>query len=515
MTNQEINEKIKQAFSNAVPDVLDAVLTECTNQEGKVIVMTEKRKIPSLKKWAIGIAAAFVLCIGGAAGFGAYQTNYAVDSTVSLDVNPSIEITVNQKERVLAVDAKNEDGKKVIGDMDFKGSDLDVTLNALIGSMLKNGYLSDIANSILVSVDNSDPDKSARLQERLAEEINKMLQTDTFSGAVLSQTISSDSDLQKLADKYGITLGKAQLIQQIISKDTRHTFEELVSLTINELNLLSKSGSITLDNVDSVGTASDKAYIGEKKAKAAALSHAGLSAEEITRYTCKLDSEDGIIVYEIEFSGGGYEYEYDIHAVSGVVLKYEKEPDEDYVAPKEPDKDTAQTPDAGTTPDTSQTPDTGTTPDTSQTPGTGTTPDTSQTPDTGTTPDTSQTPGTGTTPDTSQTPDTGTTPDTSQTPNTGTTPGSGQVPNGGHHHGQGDGGYHHAEGCIGEARAKEAACAHAGVAVGDITKYKCELDTEDGVCVYEIEFDCGGYEYEYEVDAASGAIINYEKENDD
>ena len=69
MTNQEIDNKIRQAFSNAAPDVLDAVLTECASQEGKVIVMTEKRKVSSLKKWAVGIAAAFVLCIGGTAGF--------------------------------------------------------------------------------------------------------------------------------------------------------------------------------------------------------------------------------------------------------------------------------------------------------------------------------------------------------------------------------------------------------------------------------------------------------------
>ena len=132
MTNQEIDNKIRQAFSNAAPDVLDAVLTECASQEGKVIVMTEKRKVSSLKKWAVGIAAAFVLCIGGTAGFRVYQANYTVASTVSLDVNPSVEITVNEKERVLAVDAKNEDGKNIIGDMDFKGSDLDVALNALV-----------------------------------------------------------------------------------------------------------------------------------------------------------------------------------------------------------------------------------------------------------------------------------------------------------------------------------------------------------------------------------------------
>ena len=62
--------------------------------------------------------------------------------------------------------------------------------------------------------------------------VNKMcirdrLQTDQFSGAVLGQTISQNEDLQKLADRHGITLGKAQLIQQIISQNTRYTFEKM------------------------------------------------------------------------------------------------------------------------------------------------------------------------------------------------------------------------------------------------------------------------------------------------
>ncbi|MCD7858951.1 MAG: PepSY domain-containing protein, partial [Firmicutes bacterium] len=63
---------------------------------------------------------------------------------------------------------------------------------------------------------------------------------------------------------------------------------------------------------------------------------------------------------------------------------------------------------------------------------------------------------------------------------------------------------------VGEAAAKAAALSHAGVSADSITKYKCELDTDKGVQVYEIEFDCGGYEYEYEINAATGAILSYE-----
>ena len=70
-------------------------------------------------------------------------------------------------------------------------------------------------------------------------------------------------------------------------------------------------------------------------------------------------------------------------------------------------------------------------------------------------------------------------------------------------------------GDIGEARAKEAVMSHAGVAEADIRDYKIERDTDDGIGVYEIEFKAGGYEYDYEVKAADGAILKNQKEIDD
>jgi len=334
MTNDRLESKIKQAFENATPDLLDAILEKSEQQKGKVIYMEQKRNKSSLKRLA-AIAAALVLCITGAVGYEAYA-NLAVDSIIALDVNPSIELTVNGKERVISVNPLNEDAKVVVGEMDFKGSDVDVAVNALIGSMLRNGYINDMANSILLSVNNDDLAKGAELQSRLSAEINHLLQTETFKGAVLSQNITADDELNKLAQQHGITAGKARLVQQIAAQNTMHTFEELAPLSINELNLLSSGG--TLDNVNSVGSASDKAYIGEAAAKAAAIAHAGVQESDITRYEAEMDYERGTMVYEIEFHHQGREYDYDIDAVTGEVLWNGSERDDDYRPIKQPEK---------------------------------------------------------------------------------------------------------------------------------------------------------------------------------
>ena len=69
-------------------------------------------------------------------------------------------------------------------------------------------------------------------------------------------------------------------------------------------------------------------------------------------------------------------------------------------------------------------------------------------------------------------------------------------------------------GYIGESKAKQIALAHAGVSEGSIREFECELDREDGIMVYEIDFECGNYEYEYEINAATGEIVKYDIEEE-
>ena len=57
MKNREMEEKIKTAFQHAAPDVLESVLSDCGEQKGTVITLTEKKKIRWIKA-ASGIAAA-------------------------------------------------------------------------------------------------------------------------------------------------------------------------------------------------------------------------------------------------------------------------------------------------------------------------------------------------------------------------------------------------------------------------------------------------------------------------
>ena len=68
---------------------------------------------------------------------------------------------------------------------------------------------------------------------------------------------------------------------------------------------------------------------------------------------------------------------------------------------------------------------------------------------------------------------------------------------------------------IGYAKAKSIALDHAGVSENQAYDMDIELDDEDGTLVYEVEFKSGNMEYDYEIDAASGAVLKHEAELDD
>ena len=324
MKSKEVNKAIRQAFTHAVPDVLDGVLSECREQKGTVTVMTEKKQL----HWGIKLAAmAAVLALIVGIGFGAgnYKINHTVTSTISLDVNPSIELRVNRHEWVLEAVALNEDAAVVLGEMDLTGSRLDVAVNAVIGSMVRNGYITELSNSVLISVDSEKETDAKALQEKLTLEISELLHTQNFDGAVLSQTVEQESELREKAKQYGITVGKAQLVDKITKMDLRYSFADLATLSVHQLNLLVDQKAEQGGGLEIVGKPSEKNYIGRDAAKAAAVKHAGLTEEQVEYASVLLEFEDGTMVYEVEFCVDGWEYDYEINAKDGTVLNSEKE----------------------------------------------------------------------------------------------------------------------------------------------------------------------------------------------
>lgn len=320
MTERDIELKLKTAVEACTPDVLDKVLAGCNEQNTGNVVSFHKRKTPLRK--LVAIAAAFAV-VAGIGVFGFFnQTSNRVVSTVAFDVNPSIELKLNKKEEIVSANALNEDGKKILDGMNLKGVDARTATNAIVGSLLKNGYIDELANSILLSVEDEDIAHGEKLQTELENEINAILSGASVNAAVLSQYVDGN-DVDGLSKQYQISHGKAALVKQIIAANSTYQMEELVALSVNELNLILSNSKNNVTGVHATGTASDGAYIGAESAKAAALKHAGVAESGIRDLEIEMDYEHHRMVYEVEFNTVNGEYEYDIDAKTGEVVSYQ------------------------------------------------------------------------------------------------------------------------------------------------------------------------------------------------
>ena len=71
-------------------------------------------------------------------------------------------------------------------------------------------------------------------------------------------------------------------------------------------------------------TGGQAAAVTEEQARETALSHAGLTADQVTFVRSELDRDDGRLMYDVEFYTSDYkEYDYEIDAATGEILSYD------------------------------------------------------------------------------------------------------------------------------------------------------------------------------------------------
>ena len=406
MTNEKMEQRLAAALKKTAPDDVNGVLSRCEERKGTVIPMTTKKT--ASRKWTSLIAACLaVMLLGGGGVF--YQRANAVASVVSLDVNPSIELKVNRSEKVLACTPLNADAKAILADMsngaDLKGAKLDVAVNAIVGSLVRNGYLDSISSAIMISVEDKDTARAEKLQRELTSTVDGVLQTSESRASVLTQTLTQDAGLEQQARENNISTGKAALVNRVLALNSSLKFDALAELSVEELKDLAEAGAPAMP----IGTdkAMDLAAAAFGKASAAKMAYSAVDPE--------LDESPAH--YEVEIkSQSGEEFEYKLDAYTGAILESKREAEDGTetpaVQPSRPEPSAAV---------------------------------------------------------------------------------------------QG----------IGYAKAKSIALNHAGVSENEAYDMDIELDDEDGILVYEVEFKSGGMEYSYEINAATGAILKHETELDD
>ena len=313
MTNEKMERQLAAALEKTAPDDMSGVLSRCETRKGTVINMPTMKT--AKRKWTILVAAclAVVLLAGGGV---LYQQANAVASVVSLDVNPSIELKVNSSEKVLVCTPLNEDAKAILADMsngaDLKGAKLDVAVNAIVGSLVRNGYLDSISSAIMISVEDKDAARAEKLQRELTSTVDGVLQTSEAKAAVLTQTLTQDAAREQQARENNISTGKAALVNRVLAINPALKFDALAKLSVEELKDLAEAGAPAMP-------------IGKDAAAYAAEQYAGTTA--LDSVTAEVDSEldEFPAHYEVELHTAWGEFEYLVDAYTGKVLSGQKD----------------------------------------------------------------------------------------------------------------------------------------------------------------------------------------------
>ena len=315
MTNEKMEQRLASAVEKTAPNDVNGVLSRCDERKGTVIPMTTKKT--TKKRWTTLAAACLALVLLGGGGI-FYQQAHAVASVVSLDVNPSIELKVSKSEKVLVCTPLNEDAKAILADMgdgaDLKGAKLDVAVNAIVGSLVRNGYLNSISSAIMISVEDNDTARAEKLQRELTSTVDGVLQTSESRASVLTQTLTQDAGLTQQARENSISTGKAALVNRVLALNPALKFDALAKLSVEELKDLAEAGAPAMP----IGT--DKAM----DIAAAAFGKASTAKMAYSEVDPELDESPAH--YEVEIkSQTGEEFEYKVDAYTGAILESKRE----------------------------------------------------------------------------------------------------------------------------------------------------------------------------------------------
>lgn len=326
MKRKQTEERVRVAADKITPDSYTQILSACgweQDERDMEIPAAGKRRKHIYRRYGSVVLAAAVLLAINLTGIRYYLGG---STRISLDVNPSILLQINRLNRVTRAEALNEEGKALLEEMKLKGTDIHGAVDALVGAMLKAGYLSETENSVLLSILDEKEARGEKLQQELALSARQAFDSVQMEGAVISQNLSGDeTQFQKLAEEYHVSEGKAALAFAVASQNTSMSAAEIAKLSVHDINLLVHSKGLDLGNAQSYGVASSEGYIGEEKAKELAFEFCGKEPEEVHHILASMDYSNGRVTYEVEFYQGEYKYEYEMDAADGDMLEWEAE----------------------------------------------------------------------------------------------------------------------------------------------------------------------------------------------
>lgn len=160
----------------------------------------------------ITIAASLLLMTS--LGLYAYYSPY---SYISLDVNPSIEYSVNWFNKVLTVTGVNDDGTTLIQAIDLKNlkhKDINTAISMTIDELLNSGYLMEANSGIIITTSSHNMEKANDLVNSLEDTAKVELETKNPNIIIMGEAVGAERVAE--ARELGVTPGKLNLVEKLM-----------------------------------------------------------------------------------------------------------------------------------------------------------------------------------------------------------------------------------------------------------------------------------------------------------
>lgn len=205
----------------------------CPPEISDAVFQPKKTLLPSFSLSLVAIIV-FVLVASGMP-FGPNKASAA--AYVSIDINPSIEVAVDDEMNVIKVRALNEDAKSLLKGLgEYKDSSLVVFSDSLFKTLKHSGYF-DTYEDLLITSTIDDDFVSDELRKRLNKSIERLKASKYIenTGIVLSLRETTEAT-RNLAEENGLSMGKYLVFEEISSIDQTFTLEQANALSYSEMN---------------------------------------------------------------------------------------------------------------------------------------------------------------------------------------------------------------------------------------------------------------------------------------
>lgn len=307
MRTEKIEKKLAEEVRGETPDVLDSILARCgeTPQKAAPVPISAARG----RKWVKAMyaaAAMLLLFVGGYFGIGQYRQAYAAEYTVTLDAGASVQLEVSKTGRVVSASGLDEKGRAAVeaaqSGRKLKGRKLGAAVESVVSAMAENGAVAN-AGTVLVSVSGPDAGENAAVKTQVTATVQKALAARSIRAAVLGQIVEQSEKLDTLAETYGVSAGRAALIEQAAENEPGLGRSALAELDVGALAVLgtdkSDADSASTGVSAAVGTENAGGYVSADAAAQSACAKAGASLGSAAKADVSASVSDGKLVYKV------------------------------------------------------------------------------------------------------------------------------------------------------------------------------------------------------------------------